>query len=210
MIPPNAEIYLPLLLSTLTAIWPAAPTPSFLAAQIEQETCVRLTSPKCWSPRAELKTSRENGVGFGQVTRAFRADGSIRFDKQSELIAAHASLKGWTWETRYNPEYQMRALVELDRSLFRGVSCATTVADRIKLALSGYNGGEKGVRQDQLLCRNTVGCNPCAWDGHVEIRSLKSRVKWQGYGESAYDINRGYVRNIWTVRRAKYIPRMEA
>lgn len=154
---------------------------------------------------AELKTSRENGIGFGQVTRAYRADGSVRFDKQSELVAAHQSLKGWTWDTRYNPEYQMRALVELDRSLFKAVSCAATIPDRIKFALSGYNGGAGGVRQDQLLCRNTPGCNPCMWDGNVALRSTKSKVKWQGYGQSAYDINRGYVDIIWNKRRAKYI-----
>lgn len=206
MIPPLAEVYLPLLVSTLSILWSTAPVPSFMAAQIEQETCVTLKSQRCWSPKAELKTSRENGIGFGQVTRAYTSSGSIRFDKQQELIAAHKSLKGWTWDTRYDPQYQMKALVELDRSLFKDVSCADSNTDRIKFALSGYNGGEKGVKQDQALCRNTPGCLPCVWDGNVETRSLKSKQKWKGYGQSAYDINREYVKNVWSVRRAKYEP----
>ena len=91
-IPRLAEVYLSLLVSTQQQYWPAAPEPWMMAAQVEKETCITLTHSKCWSPRAELKTSRENGIGFGQATRAYNADGSIRFDKISELRAAHPSV----------------------------------------------------------------------------------------------------------------------
>ena len=63
-VPPLALVYLPVLVEKQRAIWPDAPTPSFLASQVEQESCLSLTHSKCWNPRSELKTSRENGNGF--------------------------------------------------------------------------------------------------------------------------------------------------
>lgn len=75
--PDLAYTYAPMLVMVQALLWPAAPQPEVMAAQIERETCITLTHRTCWSPRAELKTSRENGVGFGQVTRAYRADGTL-------------------------------------------------------------------------------------------------------------------------------------
>lgn len=205
MIPKLAALYLPVLLSVQTAVWPDAPTPAFLAGQIEQETCISLTHSKCWNPKAELKTSREWGRGLGQVTTAYRADGSVRFDKQAELREQFASLRGWTTEKWSDPGYQITAIVEMDKSIFRRVSGAASDADRLHFTLSAYNGGESGVRQDRLLCRNSAGCDPSRWFGHVEMTSLKSKVAFKGYGASPYQINREYVRNV-IQRRTKYEP----
>ena len=43
--------------------------------------------------------------------------------------------------------------------------------------------------------------------GHVEHHSSKSRVKWQGYGDSAFDINRAHVRATVPLepRRWRYV-----
>lgn len=51
-------------------------------------------------------------------------------------------------------------------------------------------------------------CDADQWFGHVELHSVKSREKWQGYGQSAYDINREHVRNTVPLhsRRMKYLP----
>lgn len=204
MIPKLALVYLPLMLSTLGQQWPAMHAPAVLAAQVEQETCASLTSPKCWNPRAELKTSREYGFGFGQITRAYRADGTTRFDKFSELTEAHADLKGWVWEQRYDPAFQMRALIDMDLGIYKRMNGATP-NDKLAFTMSAYNCGEGCVRQSQLLCRNTAGCNPAVWFGNVEKTSMLSKQKWQGYGQAAHDINRGYVHNVFNVRPAKYL-----
>ncbi len=171
-----------------------------MAAQVEKETCRTLTHKQCWSPRAELKTSRENGIGFGQATRAYNANGTIRFDKISELRAQHPkALKEWSWENRYDPVMQMRGLVLADATSFKRFSkLAATPMDAWRFTLAGYNGGDGAVLQDRLRCTRVKGCDPKLWYGNVEIHSGKSRVKWNGYGESAYDINRGYVRRIET------------
>lgn len=205
-VPKAALQFLPDLVSTQRTIWPTAPLPSFLAAQVEQESCITLTHSKCWNPRAELKTSRENGIGLGQFTRAFRTDGSIRFDKISELAAAHESLRGWSWAKRYDPHYQLTAIVEMNKAIYGRQKGAASERDRLSFSLSAYNGGEGGVLQDRRLCANTKGCDPAKWSGNVATTSLKSKAPHPGYKQSFFTINREYVRNILDVRRAKYEP----
>jgi len=203
-IPAQAPALLPQLRAMQESVWPDAPTPSFLPAQIEQESCISLTHSRCWNPRSQLKTSREWGRGLGQVTTAYRADGSIRFDKQAELRAMYPSLRGWSDANWADPKYQLTALVEMDHGIYRRVAGAATIPDRLSFTLSAYNGGESGVRQDRLLCRNTAGCDPDVWAGHVERYSLKTRKVNPGYGASAFDINREYVHNVMHLRRPKY------
>jgi hypothetical protein len=205
-VPANAPRYLPVLRSAQLQTWPDAPRPAFLAGQVEQESCVSLTSSRCWNPSVQLRTAREWGRGLGQITTAYNADGSVRFDKQAELRAQYASLRGWTAERWADPHYQLLALVEMDHGIYRRVYDAATDLDRLAFTLSGYNGGESGVRQDRLLCRNTRGCDPSKWVGNVDRTSVKSRAPYKGYGGSPYEINRTYVRNILWVRSAKYQP----
>lgn len=208
-LPAGAKTFLPTLVAIQRDLWPDAPVPSFLAGQIEQESCVSLKSTRCWNPRAELKTSRENGIGFGQFTRAYNADGSIRFDVIDDLSRRHPELYGWGWETRYNASYQLKAIVLMDRGIYNRIKAAESDSDRLSFMLSAYNGGEKGIWQDRRLCANTPNCNPNRWKGNVERTSLKQRVPHPGYGKSFYDINREYVRNVLYVRRQKYAPYFE-
>lgn len=203
-LPALAKQYAPLLADAQQEIWPDAPVPWFLGGQVEQETCPSLRSKKCWNPRAELKTKRENGIGLGQFTRAYKADGSIRFDKISELARAHASLRGWSWESRYSPEYQLKAIVEMDKAIYRRQRGAASVSDTLAFSMSGYNGGEGGVLQDRRLCANTPGCDDSQWFGHVECTSIKSKKPSPGYSVSFFSINRDYVRNVLYRRMGKY------
>lgn len=203
-VPSRALEHLPSLVKAQSSLWPAAPQPWFLAGQVEQETCPSLTSPKCWNPRTELKTSREYGFGLGQITIAYRADGSVRFNKWAELRARYPELRAWSWEQRYEPAYQLTAFVLMDRSICKLFADAASVEDTLAMCLAGYNGGEGAVKQDQLLCSNTPGCDPRRWFGHVEKNSMKARVPYAGYGKSPFDINREYPRAILGVRRAKY------
>lgn len=203
-VPPGAVELLPVLVEQQRAIWPDAPVPSFLAGQIEQESCISLRHRKCWNPRAELKTSRENGIGLGQFTRAYRADGSIRFDTIKNLSNTYESLRDWSWETRYDARYQITALVEMDKGIYERQRNAADELERLKFTLSAYNGGEAGLLQDRMLCRNTTGCDPARWTGNVALHSLKSKRPQSGYGQSFFSINREYVANVLELRRYKY------
>jgi len=205
-VPPQALEHLPTLVQTQRSIWPDAPMPSFLAGQVEQESCISLRHLKCWNPRVELKTKREYGFGLSQFTVAYREDGSVRFNKWAEMRMRYPSLRGWTWENRFDPAFQLTAMVELDKSIYRIWSDAASTRDRLGFTLSAYNGGEGGVRQDRLLCRNTNGCDPSRWFGHVERNSLKSKVAFKGYGRSPFEINREYPPNVLDLRRKKYEP----
>lgn len=205
-VPAAAKPLLPILAQQQRLIWSDAPSPEVLAGQIEQESCITVTHSKCWNPRAELKTKRENGIGLGQFTRAYRADGSIRFDKITELVSTYPSLKGWGWSNRYDGRYQLTALVEMDKGIYQRQKGAATDRDRWSFTFSGYNGGESGVLQDRRLCANTRGCDPSRWDGHVALHSLKARRPSPGYGKSFFAINREYVTNILDVRSHKYRP----
>lgn len=198
MLPELSYVYAPLLVMVQSTHWPAAYDPWIMAAQVEKETCISLTHKKCWSPKAELKTARENGIGFGQITRAYNEDGSIRFDKQAELRAKYSSdLKDWTWENRYNPMLQLNGLVLMDKSGFsRFKPLAATPLDTWAFTLSGYNGGDGSVMKDRLLCEKKPGCDKTKWFGNVELYSTKSKTKWKGYGQSPYEINREYPRRI--------------
>lgn len=203
-VPPLARVHAPSLVKAQRSTWPDAPTPAFLAAQVEQESCISLKSARCWSPRVELKTAREYGFGLGQTTIAYKADGSVRFNKWAELRTRYPSLRGWTWENRFDPGFQLTALVEMDRSIYKLWPDAASARDRLGFTLSAYNGGEGGVRQDRLLCRNTEGCDPAKWWGNVERQSLKSKVAFKGYGKSPYEINREYPCNVLGFRMPKY------
>lgn len=204
--PPAAALqYLPLLKREQLAHWPAMPIPAALGAQVEQETCISLKHRMCWNPRAELRTDREQGLGFGQFTRTWHKDGRQRFDALAEIVAEHrAELAGLTWANPYDPILQLRAMVLKDRDLYKTARWATDARERTAFMLAGYNGGMGGVMSDRKQCQATPGCNPSRWFGHVEHTSLKAKRVASGYGKSFFEINREYPRNILGPRLARY------
>lgn len=211
VIPKLAAVYLPLLLSQLQAYWPEFSNPHYMAGQVEQETCITLTHSKCWSPRAELKTSRERGVGFGQITRTVRADGSVRFDALTEMKATHReALAKWSWSNPYDETMQMRALVLKNRDNWSAIKFAANADERSAMMLVAYNGGIGRVFNDRTLCRNTPGCDPSRWWGNIERTSLLQKTTINGYGKSFFDINREYPVMIMRKRSQKYIDYMKA
>lgn len=203
--PPAAALpLLPVLKSQQATYWPGMPLPSALGAQVEQETgpC---PGRQCWKPTAELRTSREQGVGLGQLTRAFRADGSTRFDALGEIVKSHPKeLAGLSWQNRFDPVLQLRALVLKDRQGFELVQGAASQDDRLAMSFAAYNGGGGGLASDRRACAGTLGCDPSKWFGNVERTSLKARAAVPGYGQSFFQINRDYVKNVMLVRRVRY------
>ena len=183
--------------------WPDHPDPAALAALVEQESCVSLKSSKCWNPGARLKTDREEGAGMGQITRAYRADGSMRFDALADLREQYdAELGALSWDSIYQrPDLQLRALVLMSRDAARPFRAS---AAWLHFGDAGYNGGVAGVQKERRACKLSAGCDPAQWFGHVERHCLKSRQPLYG-GRSACDINREHVHNVFLVRRAKYV-----
>lgn len=202
-IPPQAKQYLPMLASEQRAHFPETPIPAQLAALIEHESGCFSMPRKCWNPRAELRTSKELGVGFGQLTMAYRQDGSVRFDKLSEMRDRYPALAGLTWSNIYSrPDYQLRAVSLLMRENYQGLRMVADPKERLKMADAGYNGGVNGVMSDRRACGLKSGCNPQIWTGHVSTTCTKSRQPIYGK-RSACDINRHHVDDVWA-RTDKY------
>lgn len=205
-LPAGFATYGPILKAEQAKYWADHPDPAILAALVEQESCASLKSPRCWNPAARLKSAREEGAGMGQITRAYRADGSLRFDALAGLRDQYgADLAGLSWDTVYQrPDLQLRALVLMSRDsarTFRGAPAWLAFGD------AGYNGGVAGVQRERRACKLSAGCDPAQWFAHVEAHCLKSRQPLYG-NRSACDINREHVRNVLLVRRAKYVGAM--
>lgn len=202
-VPPNAVIYAPMLKAEQVRFWADHPLPSLLAGLVEQESCLSLKHSRCWSPTSKLKNSREEGAGLGQITRAYRADGSERFDSLADMRRQYPDLREWTWANVYaRPDLQLRAIVLMNKKNYQGMSTIQDVIEKLSFADAGYNGGPRGVQNDRRACQITTGCDPQKWFGHVEHTCTKSKKAIYGQ-RSACDINREHVRLVF-VRAAKY------
>lgn len=186
----NELKYLPILAKVIQKHWPEVKDKSLLAAQVRQETCYSLSHGKCWSPHAELKTEREYGFGLGQLTV------TQKFDNFSEAKKLDKSLGEWDWGDRYNPEYQLTAMVLMVKFNYGKFSWAKNETERLAFSFSAYNGGISGVIEDRKVCAGSQGCDPSMWFGNVERTSKKAKSPVGSYKKSFFDINRDYVRHI--------------
>lgn len=205
--PPKAAIPLiPILKAQQKEYWNTLTLVSALGAQVEQETCISLTSKGCWNPNAQLKTSREQGIGLGQITRAFNSNGSTRFDSLADLKKAYPrQLVEWSWDRPYDPTLQLRALVLKDKQGYTFIQDTASESDRLAMSFAAYNGGSGGLNSDRRACAGTKGCDTSKWFGNVALTSLKAKTAVHGYGQSFFEINRGYVQNIMVDRRKRYL-----
>lgn len=202
-IPSQARTYAPMLKVEQARFWALHPAPEMLAGLVEQESCLLLTHSKCWNPASKLKTAREEGAGLGQITRAYRADGSERFDALAELRSAHSELAGLTWDNVYkSPELQLRAIALKVQDDFKALAMVADPRARLDFADAAYNGGLGGVRSERRTCGLKKGCDPQKWFGNVELTCLKSKAEL--YGRNACTINREHVQMVSRVRSAKY------
>ena len=203
-VPVGAAKLLPVLAAEQKTAWPDHPRPAVLAALVEQESCISLKHSRCWNPTSSLKTAREEGAGLGQITRAYRADGTVRFDSLADIRERHPALADWSWANVYQrPDLQLRALVFMSRDNYQGLRTVADSGERLAFADAAYNGGFGGMSNDRRACNMKTGCNPQRWFGHVEVTCTKSRAALYGT-RSACDINRGHVTNVMHVRAPKY------
>lgn len=203
-IPDRAHQHLPTVAAELRQHWPAVPMVEYIPGLIEHESCISLTHSRCWSPTSRLKTPREEGAGLGQLTRAWRPDGSTRFDALAEMQAAHPALRDLSWGNVYSrPDLQIRAVVLKVRGDFGTLRDVTDQLERLAMADAAYNGGIGGLQAERRACRMSPGCDPGRWHGHVERQCLKSRAPLYA-GRSACDINRHHVHDVLHNKAPKY------
>lgn len=200
-IPPNAQLYVPILIQEYKTMWPDHPIPTTLPAQIEQETCASLTSKRCWNPRTENinpKNNSEYGFGLGQLTI------TSKFNNFELVKSYHKDLKDWTFEDRFNPKRQLLALLVFNKRGYDSIKGAATNIDHVAFSLAAYNGGGGGLLSDRRVCQATPKCNAGVWFGNVENTSNKSKSARAGYAKTFFQINREYVKNITKIRLVKY------
>lgn len=206
-IPTRYHLYKDDLYKEVKHIMPNFYVPPYFGSLVEHESCISLTHSKCWNPASELKTSREQGVGFGQITRAYSANGNLRFDTLSELKNKYPShLSGLSWmNIKEKPELQLRAMVLLWKDNWvRFSNKGIDYWNKMAFADSAYNGGYKHVEDDRMLCKMKPGCDHMVWFDNVELYSVKSKNNLYG-NRSAFDINRHHVRDVLTNRLTKYV-----
>jgi hypothetical protein len=203
-VPAQAKTFAPMLRYEQRKYWPDHPRAVVLAGLAEQESCPNLTSSRCWSPTSSLKTAREEGAGLGQITRAYRSDGTLRFDSLADMRRQYPDLSDWSWQNVYSrPDLQLRAIVLMSRANYQALRTVTDPGIRLAFADAAYNGGLAGVQSERRACQIKAGCDPQKWFGHVEQTCLKSRTPLYGQ-RSACDINREHVTMVLTVRSDKY------
>lgn len=204
-LPGHAAQYLPVVQAAKNQHWPDHPAPNVLGGMVEQETCITPRHPRCWHPTARLKTAREEGAGLGQLTRTWRADGTLRFDALAELRAQHPALRGLSWANIYQqPDLQAAALVLKSRGDYRALAAVADPQARIVMQVAAYNRGLGGVQAERRACRVTPGCDPQQWWGHVERTCTASRAALYGQ-RSACDINRQHVAKVMRERAPRYV-----
>jgi len=207
-VPPNALYHLPTLVPLVREHWPSLSMPELLPGQIEKETCITAKHKKCWSRFAELKTSREYGFGLPQLTIAYNADGTERFNSFNDARNLSPELADWRFEDRFDGRKQLLTVVLRDKMEYARITGAETEQDRLTFFLVSYNGGAGGLMKDRRLCAAQPGkvCNPNKWFGNVELYSYKSKVAQPGYGRSFFEISRSYPKDILFNRAPKYKP----
>lgn len=180
--------------------------PSIIPSLIEHESCISLTHSKCWNPKSRLKTSREEGAGLGQLTRAYRNDGTIRFDTLTELVKRNPrDLYGLNWSTVYDrADLQIRAMLILyNRNFSMFNKEEIDYLDRLAFSDAAYNGGYGGVVKDMQLCKMRTNCNEYVWFDNVEMTCTKGTKILYG-NRTACDINRHHVTDVLKNNLPKY------
>jgi len=182
------------------------PKVGYLPALIEHESCISLTHSRCWNAKSRLKSSREEGAGLGQITRAYKPDGSLRFDALKEIREKHPrELREFSWTTVYTrPDLQIRAVVlKMQDNYQYYLPHSADTREAYAFADASYNGGVGGLDRERRACKLAAWCDHTRWFDNVEKLCLKSQAALYG-NRSACDINRYHVKDVLLVRANKY------
>lgn len=204
-IPPKAFLYNQVIKNQLDITFPKIPTYHYIPSLIEHESCISLRHRKCWEPTSALRTSRETGIGLGQLTKTFRADGSVRFDTLSDMAKAYkVELRELSWATIHlRPDLQIRTMIIMVRDTYNKLYTITDPIERLKMSDSAYNSGYGSVTKKRRVCSLTKGCDANRWTGHVGLQCLGNNAVIYGK-RSACDINKHHVDDVFNVKLPKY------
>lgn len=206
-LPKGYYTYRDTLYAEVNTIFPEFYVPPYFGALIDHESCITSTHSKCWNPLSRLKTSREEGAGLGQVTRAYNKDGSIRFDTLSDLVRQYpVQLKGLSWNTVYTrADLQIRAMILLWKYNYKMLNNkGLDYYNLIAFSDAAYNGGYNGVYKDMQLCKFKANCDPRVWFDNVEKTCSKGKTILYG-NRSACDINRDHVKLVMKKHLDPYV-----
>ena len=181
------------------------PDYNYVPALIEHESCISLKHSRCWNSKSSLKTQREEGAGLGQVTKAFKADGTLRFDTLMEMRNRYKNeLHDASWSTIYQrPDIQIRIITLMLRDDYKRLYDIKDDWARLHMVDAAYNGGLGGLNKERRACGLKAGCDPQLWFGNVEKTCMKSTKILYG-NRSACDINRDHVKDVFNNRLPKY------
>jgi hypothetical protein len=212
-IPTPAVNMMPLVINVINSTWSDIPNKEYIPSLIEVESCISLTHSRCWNTKSELRTKRERGVGLGQITVAYKGDGSVRFDALQDNKRLDNRLKDLNWNNVADrADLQIIMITRMVESAYKRLKpIVGNQSAALDMADSAYNGGLGGVLNARTLCSLTKGCNPNIWFGNVEKTCAKSKKPMPGYGgRSPCDINIDHVIQTRLVRPAKYKALIEA
>jgi len=207
-IPIKAHAYVDTIKKEVSTHFPEIPYMEYVPALIEKESCVTLKHSWCFSSLSELKTHRERGVGLGQITIAYNQDGTVRFDKLTEMTTKYkAQLKGVDWgNIGRSPDAQIRIMTLMLRDDYRALYNVEDEYQRLSMTDAAYNGGRGSVNKERRICGLAKDCDPDIWFGHVERYCSKSKKPMKAYGNrSICDIHRDHVRSVMKVKLPKYV-----
>jgi hypothetical protein len=205
-IPKQAPQYLPMLKEKQNKHWKDHPLPHALASLIEHESCISVTHSRCWNPKSQLLTKRERGSGFGQITKAFREDGSVRFDALQELKEKHSALSEWSWDNvLIRPDLQLLGIVLKSKDDFNSLFMVKDPVVRLHFTDMAYNSGMGNVNKKRRECGLRKNCDPQLYFGNVEhVCPLNAKPI---YGNrTACMITNSHVKDVYQIRLNKYKP----
>lgn len=204
-IPPQAFDHRETIKSELDRLWSSIPEYNYIPSLIEHESCISLQHSRCWNSTSELKSTREQGLGLGQVTRTFNPDGSIRFDSLKGMRDMYMSeLKDASWSTiKGRPDLQIRMMILHLRTDYSRLYEFDDPLVRLHATDAAYNGGRGAVNYNRRACGLAKGCNPQLWFGHAERYSNKSTKILYG-NRSARDIFYDHPRDVFFNKLPKY------
>lgn len=204
-IPPQAFQHKDTIKSEIQTYFDNIPNPYYIPALVEHESCISLKHSRCWNSTSRLKSAREEGAGLGQITRAYNADGNLRFDSLYELRTRYKTeLKDAKWETIYSrPDMQIRMILLMSRDNYNKLYDVPEGMERLAMTDAAYNGGMGGLQKGRRLCSLRQGCDPDVWFGNVEKIVVKSTKPIYG-NRSPDDINKHHVKDVLKTRMPKY------
>ena len=174
----KAKPYLNTFREVVHEYWTDVKNEHYMLGQVEQESR--------WNPRAELKTSREYGFGFAQITVTERFNNFLEAKKNIKALSS------WTWDNRFESKYQFTYLVLTDKSNFHQmVKLLDSVKDRWAGALVSYNAGMGVITQRRALCKQTLGCQSDIWFGGLDSVHMKYEDRLL-YGRTLYRMRNEY------------------